>query len=150
MKQSELLGGVYKPLVERPFITRRMGDKPSHINCGCPNSWTSLIEPHADGHDVRLAIEVEPQPRKLSADERDNLTSQVKRLNGSGGLAPYEDFGIVSRRGNLALSIAAACMQTGVVMLPDGGIQSPLFVIPDPMPPFRWNLEALPSIQTET
>lgn len=150
MKQSELLGGVYEPLVKRPFITRRMGDKPSHINCGCPNSWTSLIEPHADGQEVRLAVEVEPQPRKLDADERDDITSQVKRLDGGGGLAPYEDFGVVSKRGDLALSIAAVCMQTGVVLLPGGGVQPPLFAIPDPMPPLRWNLEELPSIQIET
>jgi len=145
VKQSELQYGVYRPLDKsKPLIKRRLGPKPSHVNCGCPSSWTSIIEPSFDGEDVRFAVEAEVQ--NLNPAQRETITKEVKRMDGSGGLAPYEDFGIVNRRGNLALSIAVVSMQTGVVLLPNGGMQEPLFVMPDPMPPLRWYVDDLPTI----
>lgn len=145
MKQSELWNGVYATppnALQKPCFKRRMGDKPSHINCGCPSSWTSVIEPHSQGQDTLFAVKVELQD--LSPDERDDVTSQVQRIDGSGGLAPYEDIGIVDRRGDLMRSIAAVSMQTGVLLLPGGALQEPLFILSDPMPPLRWDIEVFP------
>lgn len=141
MKQSDMLHGVYAPRnPQNPArITRRLGDKPSHINCGCPSSWTSVIEPFAEGQDGLLAVDVEIQ--NLDAEERNDITDQVQRIDGSGGLAPYEDIGIVNKRGDLVRSIAAVSLQTGVMIFPDGSLQEPLFMLPNPMPPLRWEID---------
>ncbi len=101
-----------------------------------------MIEPHSQGQDTLFAVKVELQD--LSPDERDDVTSQVQRIDGSGGLAPYEDIGIVDRRGDLMRSIAAVSMQTGVLLLPGGALQEPLFILSDPMPPLRWDIEVFP------
>jgi hypothetical protein len=142
MKQEALFHGVYAtaPDPNNPLrITRRMGDKPSHMNCDCPSSWTLVIKPHSQGQDTFFAVDVELQD--LNPTERDEVTSQVKRIDGSGGLAPYENLGIVSRRGDLLRSLAVVSMQTGVLVLPDGALQEPLFTLSDPMPELRWDSE---------
>jgi len=99
------------------------------------------MEPYAEGNNPQFAVKIEPQD--LSTEERDALTNQVQEIDGSGGLAPYEDFGI-AKRGDLLRSLAAVCMQTGVIMLPDGSLQEPLFVIAEPMPPLRWEIDGFP------
>lgn len=144
MKQKDLWNGVYTSppyTLQSPAIKRRLGQMPSHINCGCPGTWASVIEPVFDGQDVLFAVGVEL--KKLSPDERTDVTSQVQRIDGSGGLAPYEEIGIVDSRGDLLRSIAAVSMQTGVQLLPGGHLQPPLFVLADPMPPLRWEAEEL-------
>lgn len=123
-------------------VVRRLGPKASHIDCACRCSWAPIIELYPQGQDFRFLVEVEPQA--LSAEERDGITSQVQRIDGSGGLAPYEDFGIVRKSSDLARSIAAVCLRTGVVVLSSGDLQQPLFVLPDPTLPARWDIEEFP------
>lgn len=140
MKQSELLYGVYRQLdlSQKPVIIRRLGHKPSHINCGCPFSWTSVIKPHTQGQDTLFAVDVQIQD--LNHEEREEVTTQVQRIDGSGGLAPYEDIGVIDAHGDLVRSLAAISLQTGVMLLPDGSLQEPLFVIAEDMPPLRWDI----------
>jgi hypothetical protein len=121
-----------------PPIVRRIGEPPSHLNCECPKSWTLVVAPRPEGTEVGFVVEVEPQ--NLSNEEREDITRQVKGIEGSGGLADYEDFGIVKGRGDLMRSMAAACMQAGVMLLPNGDIQPPLFPMINPMVPLRWDL----------
>lgn len=89
-----------------------------------------------------FALAIEPQTLANGA-ERNHITEQVQRIDGSGGIAAYEDFGVVKQDGNLVLSIAAVCLQTGVRILPNGDLQLPLFILPNTAPLLRWNIEAL-------
>ena len=132
------------PIMENgePLTLRRLASKPSHINCGCPFSFTPIVEPYTKNGVLQFVIAVEV--KRLNDTARDDITGQVKRLDGSGGLAPYEDFGVIKNPDDLARSLAAACMRAGVEVLPSGDLQLPLFSEPENPPPLRLEIEEPP------
>ncbi|HJP96241.1 MAG TPA: hypothetical protein VJ843_02615 [Candidatus Saccharimonadales bacterium] len=130
-----------------PPIVSRLGEPPTHKDCDCPATWTSVIKPYRQAQDTLFAFSVEPDTF-AQGKERDRITQDVQQMeggDGSGGIASYEDFAIVRRDGDLVRSIAAICIGTGVQLLP-GGTQEPLFTLANDAPLLRWNIDTLPTL----
>lgn len=94
--------------------------------------------------DEGVAVTVDSQTIARGT-ERDHITQQVQSIDGSGGIASYEEFGVVSQEGNFARSLAIVCLQIGVKILPDGNLQEPLFILQDTEPHFRVSENELPT-----
>lgn len=121
--------------IQEPII-RRLGIAPTHEGCHCPRAWEPFIENEAGQFAIRAEVQV------LSDTERNDITNQVQNLekgDGSGGLAEYEEFGVVPRD-TLLHSLAIVCIKAGVEILPDGSVQPPLFSLSAPAPLLRWNI----------
>jgi hypothetical protein len=132
---------------ESPF-DHRVGQPSSHIGCGCPLEVKRVFEPYTGGEDQVGRVVVDATILRLNPEERDALTEEIRSLPdsaGHGGLAHYEDIGVIKfgRPGDYLRAIVAASMQLGAMPV-RGGVQEPLFDMPNKQPPSRWDSSVLP------
>src|SRR5882672_3599990 len=108
-----------------PEIIRRIGARPSHIECLCPASWQPCIFPTDLGEFALMANKVAP------VSTHDSFTETIRSMpgDGGGGVASYERIALLDRAA-LKPSTEYAFYIAGVVENPDGSIQEPLFFSP--------------------